>query len=88
MTLKELSARRAKLIQRIDQQRNDISTLAHTFERPLSFFDKGYALMQKIKQQPKTLLIGTLIFAMVFRKTTFRIGAVLLPVSKLFLFKK
>jgi hypothetical protein len=88
MTLKELSARRAMLIQRIDQQRNDISTLVDSFERPLSFFDKGYVLMQKIRQQPKTFLIGALIFAMVFRKTTFRIGTVLLPISKLFLLKK
>ena len=88
MRLQELAVKRTKLIKRIAQQRNDIEMLAHSFERPLSFFDKGYAFMHKIRQQPKTLMTGALIFAFIFRKSAYRASAGLLPIARLFLFKK
>lgn len=89
MRLQELSKRQAELVQRIAQQRNDIETLAHSLERPISYVDKGYAFMQKVRQQPKTFLIGTLLFAMAFRKPALRISAALLPIAtKLLLLKK
>ena len=88
MKLQKLVTRRAELIQRIEQQRDDIKTIAHSFERPISYFDKGYALIQKIKQQPKLVTIGALLFAVALRKPVFKISMALLPIARLFLLSK
>jgi len=88
MSAQKLAARRAELVQRIAQQRNDIAILTHSLERPMSFFDKGYALVQKFKQQPKLVLAGALLFATAFRKPAFRISATLLAIAEWFILKK
>lgn len=75
MSLQSLVARRAALVKRIAQQRADLAIHTQPFERPASYFDKGYTLVQKIKQQPKLLFGAVTLGAILFRKR--------LPISKI-----
>jgi YqjK-like protein len=88
MRLRKVETRRAELIQRIAHQRSDLAILTHSLEQPLSFIDKGYALVQKVKQQPKLVFLGTLLFAAAIRKPVIRKSAVLLSMAEWFLFNK
>jgi hypothetical protein len=88
MSLEKLAARRIVLIERIAQQRDDVVLLSHAIERPLRFVDKGYAFIQKVRQQPKLVLAGTLLLAAVFHKSLLSKKTTLLAIAEWFLFKK
>lgn len=88
MSSGKLAARRSELIQRIAQQRDDIALLMQPVEGPLKLIDRGYDLIQKIKQQPKLILASTFLFAAVFRKPLLRRSAMILGVAKWFLLSK
>ena len=85
MKKQRLMVRRAELIRRIQQQRNDVKTLAHSFEKPINLIDKCYAGIQKVRQQPKAMMIGALAVAFVLRKPLLRINLTLLTIAKLLL---
>jgi hypothetical protein len=68
MSLQHLIARRTALVERIAQQRVDLAILTQPLERPASYFDRGYTLVQKIKQQPKLLFGAVTLGAILFRK--------------------
>jgi hypothetical protein len=75
MSLQQLIARRTALVERIAQQRVDLAIQTQPFERPAGYFDKGYTLVQKIKQQPKLLLGAVTLGAILFHKR--------LPIAKI-----
>jgi hypothetical protein len=84
MSIQEVEARRTLLLERIAQQRGDLQTLTQSLARPLSFFDKGYAIAQKIRQQPKFTLAAALAAAFVLRKKlpSLKMGFALLKVAR------
>ncbi len=88
MSLQKLATRRTVLIERIAQQRNDVALLSQAIERPLRFVDKGYTFIQKVRQQPKFVLAGTLLLAVVFRKSLLSKKTTILAITQWFLFKK
>jgi hypothetical protein len=75
MNSHRIVARRVALVERIAQQRVDLAIHAQPFELPASYFDKGYTLVQKIKQQPKLLFGIITLGAILFRKR--------LPIAKI-----
>ena len=75
MSLQKVIARRAAIVQRIAQQRGELEMLAQSLQRPVSLFDKGYTLAQKIRQHPRLILGGVLLSLIVFRKR--------LPIAKI-----
>jgi hypothetical protein len=83
MKKRRLMARRADLIMRIAQQRDEVKALAHSFEKPINFFDKCYAGIQKVKQQPKLMIIGALVIGFALRKPLLRTNLTLLAIAKL-----
>lgn len=85
MKKQRLKARRAELIRRIAQQRDDIKALAHSLETPINVFDKCYAGIQKMRQQPKAMMIGALALAFAFRKPLLRMNLTLLAIAKFLL---
>lgn len=85
MKKQRLMVRRAALIKRIAQQRDDVKALAHSFEKPINFFDNCYAGIQKVKQQPKLMMIGALVVAFALRKPLLRMNLTLLAIAKLLL---
>jgi len=87
MSLQKLATRRTVLIERIAQQRNDVALLSQAIERPLRFVDKGYTFIQKVRQQPKFVLVGTLLLAAVFRKSLLSKKATVLAIAKWFILK-
>jgi hypothetical protein len=68
MNLQKVAARRAMLLQRIAQQRIELGELAQSLQGPASFFDKGYALAQKVRQHPILMWGSALLGLIVFRK--------------------
>ena len=85
MKKQHLKARRADLIMRIAQQRDEVKALAHSFEKPINFIDKCYAGIQKVKQQPKLMMIGALVIGYALRKPLLRMNLTLLAIAKLLL---
>ncbi len=85
MKKQHLKARRADLIMRIAQQRDEVKALAHSFEKPIKFFDKCYAGFQKAKQQPKLMMIGALVIGYALRKPLLRMNLTLLAIAKFLL---
>lgn len=88
MSLKTLMVRRNELIQQIARQRDDIALLTHSIEGPLRFVDQGYAILQKMKHQPKFVLAGTFLLAIVFHKPLLRKSATIVAITQWFLLKK
>lgn len=85
MKKQHLKARRADLIMRIAQQRDEVKALAQSFEKPINFFDKCYAGFQKAKQQPKLMMIGALVIGYALRKPLLRMNLTLLAIAKFLL---
>ncbi|MGB4812734.1 MAG: hypothetical protein WBP13_09705 [Methylophilaceae bacterium] len=75
MRLEKVAQRRTALVQRIAQQRGDLTKLVGALERPASYFDKAYTFAQNIKHQPKTLLVASLVTMIVFRRQLIAIKA-------------
>jgi hypothetical protein len=85
MKKQRLVAKRHGLIKRIEQQRNDIKILADSFEKPIKLFDKCYAGIQKVKQQPKLMMLGALVIVVALRKPILRMNLAFLTIAKLLL---
>jgi hypothetical protein len=90
VSLSELAERRALLIQKIAQQRNDVTSLTQSFIYPAGCFDKGYALAKNIMQKPQWLIGAALLGGMIFRKRlpTLGFGIPLLKIAQWWLFRK
>ena len=84
MSLQEAIARRASLIERITQQREELQVLTEVLERPIGWIDKGYGFAQKIRQKPMLSLGAALLSVLVLRKQlpVIKIGAKLLKIAK------
>ncbi|HSR02927.1 MAG TPA: YqjK family protein [Methylophilaceae bacterium] len=85
MKKQRLMARRAQLIKRIEQQRNDVKELVHSFEKPINLIDRCYAGIQKVRQQPKLMMLGALVAAYALRKPLLRMNLTLLAIAKFLL---
>jgi len=68
MSMQQVVARRALLLQRIAQQRAEFGMLAQSLQGPASLYDKGYSITQKIRQHPKLMSGAALLTLIVFRK--------------------
>ena len=84
MSLQEVIARRASLIERITQQREELQVLTEVLERPIGWIDKGYGFAQKIGKNPLLSLGVTLLSMLVLRKQlqVITIGTKLLKIAK------
>lgn len=68
MSMQQVIARRALLLQRIAQQRAEFGILAQSLQGPASLYDKGYSITQKIRQHPKLISGAALLTLIIFRK--------------------
>jgi hypothetical protein len=66
--MKKINTRKEKLVERIALQRVELATNLQNLQRPFSMFDKGYAIAQKLRQQPKWLIGSALLVVFIFRK--------------------
>jgi hypothetical protein len=90
MSLSKVVARRAFLVQKIAEQRNDITSLTESLIYPANCFDKGYALVKNVMQKPQWLIGVALLSGMIFRKRlpTLRFGIPLLKIAQWWFFRK
>ena len=84
MSLQEAIARRASLIERITQQREELQVLTEALESPMGWIDKGYGFAQKIGKKPMLSLGAALLSVLVLRKQqhVIKIGTKLLKIAK------
>lgn len=85
MSIRQMELRRAELLAKIAQQRQELDALSHALSPYESRLDRGYRLIQKISEHPVMAVGGSLLFMVVFRRhaRVIKIGLLALSVSKM-----
>lgn len=85
MSIRQVEIRRAELLAKIAQQREELDALSQALSPYTTRFDRGYQLVQKLSEYPVVAVGGSLLFMVVFRRhaRVIKIGMMALSVSKM-----
>lgn len=67
-SLQQIAVKRATLIKRAAQEREELGAVCGQFQRPVALIDKGYAIASKIKEHPGIAMGATAALSLILFK--------------------